>query len=442
MQLGLEELLEEIAGTIDEAFAAEAERLGVRVDELVLVRPKSQHGPQKKKRCFAFMLLTDLSSQQAAYSAHDLKALLAFCLANTYVLVNGILMRQILGIPMGANASPDIANLFCYAKEKRYMMRLLAERDIRRATLLSMTRRFIDDLLCFGTKPPPESIYSMGYKQTNACVGDATFLGIRIRHEVSGASGRRYMRLSVLDKAKAYPYRPLAYTSVLSTAPSNFGSSILIGALVRNGRIANNIYDFKTEMNNTNDVKLPPFFGPPDHLLRLAAVVVHMGEDTASGHYVTYVAQDTGWILFDDLHVTSVDDIPWGDVYLAAFVRIPRNAHDMTVRAPSPSMMIGWVAFLRTLFNEEEWRDVSRSLRGLPDDTTLLTLERLPMWALPVRVPSPELYRRVQDLVRARDQSSPALVSPVTPVEKRSTSQRRALKRALEDVPLMQPALA
>ncbi|KAJ9462254.1 putative ubiquitin carboxyl-terminal hydrolase 16 [Diplonema papillatum] len=719
-QLGLEELLEEIAGTIDEAFAAEAERLGVRVDELVLVRPKSQHGPQKKKRCFAFMLLTDLSSQQAAYSAHDLKALLAFCLANTYVLVNGILMRQILGIPMGANASPDIANLFCYAKEKRYMMRLLAERDIRRATLLSMTRRFIDDLLCFGTKPPPESIYSMGYKQTNACVGDATFLGIRIRHEVSGASGRRYMRLSVLDKAKAYPYRPLAYTSVLSTAPSNFGSSILIGALVRNGRIANNIYDFKTEMNNTvlklmrrgyrksvlksgfrkwlldtypeakfgehcekvrrhffwlihevertlsllepaamdlaierllaerpfvkyngrpqpvpeaeddaprsppteaptrqadttaprestrkghkrkaeedeqraskrrrsnvhkpvltvappstcyrsdvcthppsvrhdptlfgpaglpnlgntcffgavlqlllrvgpiremywslaqdlpncrgflgdflayfamlsssrdsgdqrsrdcrrmgvqailsmfanfcdarqhdahealvailsatsatlgpdetgtpcpgyqlfvtclengwtssvrcsacgrtssssqvmqclqipcgrkledslhvhgfvnpervcdckavgtvvesmdlrltaecvlmqfgiytrngarrqNDVKLPPFFGPPDHLLRLAAVVVHMGEDTASGHYVTYVAQDTGWILFDDLHVTSVDDIPWGDVYLAAFVRIPRNAHDMTVRAPSPSMVL------------------------------------------------------------------------------------------------------
>ncbi|KAJ9459368.1 hypothetical protein DIPPA_35888 [Diplonema papillatum] len=91
----------------------------------------------------------------------------------------------------------------------------------------------------------------MKYKQTNAEVGDATFLGIRIRHEVSEASGRRYMRLSVLDKAKAYRYQPLAYTSVLSTAPSNFGSSILIGALVRNSRIANNLHDFKTEMNNT-----------------------------------------------------------------------------------------------------------------------------------------------------------------------------------------------
>ncbi|KAJ9442694.1 hypothetical protein DIPPA_50981 [Diplonema papillatum] len=97
--------------------------------------------------------------------------------------------------------------------------------------------------------------------------------------------------------------------------------------------------------------------------------------------------------------------------------------------------MIGRVAFLRTSFNEEEWRDVSRSLRSLPDDTTLLTLEKLPMWAVPVPMPSPELYRRVQDLVRARDQSSPVLGSPVPPAEKRSTSQRRALKRALEDVP-------
>ncbi|KAJ9460032.1 Kinesin-like protein 3 [Diplonema papillatum] len=199
----------------------------------------------------------------------DLKALLAFCLANTYVLVNGTLMRQILGIPMGANASPDIANLFCYAKEKRYMLKLLAEKEIRRATLLSMTRRFIDDLLCFGTKPPPESIYSMRYKQTNTCVGDSTFLGIRIRHEVSDASGRRYMRLSVLDKAKAYPYRPLAYTSVLSTAPSNFGSSILIGALVRNGRIANNLYDFKTEMNNTGGFASSGR-APPDAITILA----------------------------------------------------------------------------------------------------------------------------------------------------------------------------
>ncbi|KAJ9453784.1 hypothetical protein DIPPA_26043 [Diplonema papillatum] len=245
-QLELEELLNAVADTINEAFAAEAEGLNVDAGRLALVRLKSQHGPTRKKRCFAFKVNTEVRSHEAAYSAQELKALLSFCLANTYVLVNRVLMRQTLGIPMGANASPDIANLFCYAKERKYMMRLLEDGDTQRAALLSLTRRFIDDLLCFGTKPPPESVYNM-----NAEVGDATFLGIRIRHEVSEMSGRRYMRLSVLDKAKAYRYQPLAYTSVLSTAPSNFGSSILIGALVRNGRIANNLHDFKTEMNNT-----------------------------------------------------------------------------------------------------------------------------------------------------------------------------------------------
>ncbi|KAJ9468998.1 putative ubiquitin carboxyl-terminal hydrolase 16 [Diplonema papillatum] len=250
-QLELEELLNAVADTINEAFAAEAARLNVDAGRLVLVRPKSQHGPTRKKRCFAFKVNTEVRSHEAAYSAQELKTLLSFCLVNTYVLVNRVLMRQTLGIPMGANASPDIANLFCYAKERKYMMRLLEDGDTQRAALLSLTRRFIDDLLCFGTKPPPESVYNMRYKQTNAKVGDATFLGIRIRHEVSEMSGRRYMRLSVLDKAKAYRYQPLAYTSVLSTAPSNFGSSILIGALVRNGRIANNLHDFKTEMNNT-----------------------------------------------------------------------------------------------------------------------------------------------------------------------------------------------
>ncbi|KAJ9460678.1 hypothetical protein DIPPA_26482 [Diplonema papillatum] len=126
-QLELEELLNAVADTINEAFAAEAARLNVDAGRLVLVRPKSQHGPTRKKRCFAFKVNTEVRSHEAAYSAQELKTLLSFCLVNTYVLVNRVLMRQTLGIPMGANASPDIANLFCYAKERKYMMRLLED---------------------------------------------------------------------------------------------------------------------------------------------------------------------------------------------------------------------------------------------------------------------------------------------------------------------------
>ena len=151
---------------------------------------------------------------------------------------------------MGANASPDMANIFCHMKERSYMLQLLGNDQLEQAKLLSNTKRYIDDILCFGTAPPPASIYKMEYRRTNAIDGDATFLGIRIRNEINRLTDRHYLRLSVLDKAADYPYQPLAYTTVFSTAPASFGSSILIGGLVRASRISNNLPDLKREMNN------------------------------------------------------------------------------------------------------------------------------------------------------------------------------------------------
>ena len=130
------------------------------------------------------------------------------------------------------------------------MLDLLNTGQTTLAKKLSNTKRYIDDILCFGTPPPPQAIYKMEYRQTNSRTGDATFLGIRIRNENNPVTKRSYIRLSVLDKAEDYPYRPLTYTTVFSTAPANFGSSILIGGLVRASRIANNLPDLKREMNN------------------------------------------------------------------------------------------------------------------------------------------------------------------------------------------------
>ena len=151
---------------------------------------------------------------------------------------------------MGANASPDLANIYCHMKERAFMLDLLNTGQTTLAKKLSNTKRYIDDLLCFGTPPPPQSIYKMEYRQTNSRTGDATFLGIRIRNENNPVTKRSHIRLSVLDKAADYPYRPLTYTTVFSTAPANFGSSIPIGGLVRASRIANNLPDLKREMNN------------------------------------------------------------------------------------------------------------------------------------------------------------------------------------------------
>ncbi|KAJ9440256.1 hypothetical protein DIPPA_05538 [Diplonema papillatum] len=183
-QLELEELLSTVADTINEAFAAEAARLNVDVGKLVLVRPKSQHGPTRKKRCFAFKVDVDVKSHETAYSAQKLRTLLSFCLANTYVLVNRVLMRQTLGIPMGANASPDIENLFCYAKERKHMMQLLEDGDTQRAALLSS---YLKEL---NAKPDTP------FHRRSVMFRHKTPTGVCVQHEVQTdkrRSGRRHL---------------------------------------------------------------------------------------------------------------------------------------------------------------------------------------------------------------------------------------------------------
>ena len=105
------------------------------------------------------------STNATTYDITKVKELLSFCVTNTYVLQGGSLFKQKKGIPMGANASPDLANIFCHMKERAFMLNLLSTGQTRLAKKLSSTKKCIEDMLCFGT---PQAIYKMEYRQTNS----------------------------------------------------------------------------------------------------------------------------------------------------------------------------------------------------------------------------------------------------------------------------------
>ena len=56
------------------------------------------------------------------------------------------IFRQMIGIPMGSDPAPFIANLFLYLYENRFMNKLKKE-DLRCARKLRHVFRFIDDLI-------------------------------------------------------------------------------------------------------------------------------------------------------------------------------------------------------------------------------------------------------------------------------------------------------
>ena len=79
------------------------------------------------------------------YTIDKLLEALELILFNTYIQFNGSIFKQILGIPMGGNASPFIADLYLSWCEYCYMTKVV-KTDYTLAKLLSYNCRYLDDI--------------------------------------------------------------------------------------------------------------------------------------------------------------------------------------------------------------------------------------------------------------------------------------------------------
>lgn len=64
---------------------------------------------------------------------------------NTFIKNGGIIRKQDVGMPMGTNPAPALADLTCYPKESKFMD-YLARVNLQLARRFLGTFRFIDDL--------------------------------------------------------------------------------------------------------------------------------------------------------------------------------------------------------------------------------------------------------------------------------------------------------
>ena len=69
-----------------------------------------------------------------------------YLIDNIYVLVGDKIFHQCIGIPMGTDCAPLLANLYLFKFEYTFMKNLL-KTNISKARLLNNTFQYIDDLL-------------------------------------------------------------------------------------------------------------------------------------------------------------------------------------------------------------------------------------------------------------------------------------------------------
>ena len=80
------------------------------------------------------------------YTQKKVKEVLNYVMKNAYFQINNQVFQQIIGIPMGSDPAPFIANLSLYFYENKFLDKLKAE-DLPRARRLRHVFRFIDDLI-------------------------------------------------------------------------------------------------------------------------------------------------------------------------------------------------------------------------------------------------------------------------------------------------------
>ena len=73
--------------------------------------------------------------------------MLEFLVDNIFKVFGGKVFQQIVGIPMGTNCAPLLADIFLYSYEAEFIQSLLSTGKKKLASQFNFTYRYIDDVL-------------------------------------------------------------------------------------------------------------------------------------------------------------------------------------------------------------------------------------------------------------------------------------------------------
>ena len=159
----------------------------------------------------------------------DFVNLFKFCIRNSYITFNNCIYRQKVGIPMGANFSPNVANLYLHFYESKFMNINYADGRLR----YSLVYRFIDDLLCLNNRDmlfDISSIYPrvLEISNTNADPHkECSFLDIDIKI-INGSFVSK-----IYDKRRDFNFDILGLPSFTSNVPISMTYGVICAQFCR-----------------------------------------------------------------------------------------------------------------------------------------------------------------------------------------------------------------
>ena len=167
-----------------------------------------------------------------------------FLVDNIYVRFGGQLFRQMVGIPMGTNCAPLLADLFLYSCENEFLDTLIREGERKLARKFNLSYQYIDDLISFNNKRFKgfiSDIYpkELTISETTESTSVASYLDLLFTRDKSNT-----ITTKLYDKQDAFGFHIVKFPFISSNIPSAPAYGVYTSQLIRYARCCSNCSDF------------------------------------------------------------------------------------------------------------------------------------------------------------------------------------------------------
>ena len=175
------------------------------------------------------------SDSKSKYSEDDIIKMLEFLVDNIFVVFAGKVFQQTVGIPMGTNCAPLLADIFLYSYEADFIQSLLSTGKKQLASRFNLTYRYIDDVLSINNQEFENYLGQMypaelEIKDTTESTTSASYLDLLLS---IGRDGQ--LHTSIYDKRDDFNFH-ITNFPFLSNIPSSPAYGVFISQLIRYAR--------------------------------------------------------------------------------------------------------------------------------------------------------------------------------------------------------------
>ena len=175
----------------------------------------------------------DINGGGDMYTADNICKMIEFLIDNILMQFGGRLFRQVIGIPMGTNCAPLLADLFLYLHENEFLDNMTRSGHRRLARSFNLSYRYIDDLIVFNNKKFLDylkEIYPSQLTVEKANKSDhlADYLDLTF---IIDSGGKLLARL--YDKRDDFDFHIVTFPYLSSNTPSGPSYGVYISPLIR-----------------------------------------------------------------------------------------------------------------------------------------------------------------------------------------------------------------